>query len=346
MRRFCCFATSLIIIYLLAFFFGCGEDEEADETLLEIASAAYVVNGAAETISVFDIEKSEFLSDVSIPIGKWPADIKNRGDFAYVVNTGDNNVQIIDLASNTTSGMIDIGDGTAPEKIAFASDTRAYVSSNWTKSVKVVDLSSQIVVNSIDVGVAPWGVAFANGKVYVCNTGVVYGDETTYGQGTVSVIDTATNNVLKTIDVETNPTDVVADSNGKVLVLCTGNYADITGKIVVIDSQTDSASAPVDLGTTPSGITITKNGIAYITSFGGLLSFDIAASTLLHDASSALTDFAGGAGLAADVAGNVYITVPDWTGGGQDKLLVMDVSEQLIGTYPAGGGASMVAIKQ
>lgn len=344
MRKFFRFATSLIIIGLLAFFIGCAEDEEAGE--MEIVSAAYVVNGAAQTISVFDIEKSEFLSDVSIPSGKWPADIKIRGDFAYVVNTGDNNVQIIDLASNTTAGMIDIGDGTAPEKIAFASDTKAYVSSNWTKSVKVVDLSSQTVVNSIDVGVAPWGVAFANGKVYVCNTGVVYGDETTYGQGTVSVIDTATDNILKTINVETNPTDVVVDSNGKVLVLCTGNYADITGKIVVIDSQTDSASPPIDLGVTPSGITITKNGIAYITSFGGLLSFDVAASTLVHDASSALTDFAGGSGLAADVAGNVYITVPDWTGGGQDKLLVMDASEQLIGTYPAGGGASMVAIKQ
>ncbi|MBM3237287.1 YncE family protein [Candidatus Poribacteria bacterium] len=344
MRKFFSFATSLIIIGLLTFFIGCAEEEKASE--MEIASAAYVVNGAAQTISVFDIEKSAFLSDVSIPSGKWPADIKIRGDFAYVVNTGDNNVQIIDLASNTTAGMIDIGDGTAPEKIAFASDTKAYVSSNWTQSVKVVDLSSKTVVKSINVGVAPWGVAFANGKVYVCNTGVVYGDVTTYGQGTVSVIDTATDNVLKTINVETNPTDVVADSNGNVLVLCTGNYADITGKIVVIDSQTDSAGAPVDLSTTPSGITITKNGIAYITFFGGLLSFDIAAAgALLHDASSALTDFAGGAGLAADAAGNVYITVPDWTGGGKDKLLVMDVSEKLIGTYPAGGGASMVAIK-
>lgn len=97
---------------------------------------------------------------------------------------------------------------------------------------------------------------------------------------------------------------------------------------------------------TPSGITITPNGIAYITSFGGLLSFDIAVGILSHDASNALTDFSGGSGLAADIAGNVYITVPDWTGGGQDKLLVMDASEQLVGDYPAGGGASMVAIKE
>lgn len=340
------FAISLIIIGLLVFFPGCGEDEDADETPLEVAGAVYVVNGAAETISIFDIDKSEFLSDVSIPVGKWPADIKIRGDFAYVVNTGDNNVQIIDLKSNTTAGIIDIGDSTAPEKIAFASDTKAYVSSNWTQSVKVVDLSSQTVVDTIGVGVAPWGVAFANGKVYVCNTEVVYGDETIYGQGTVSVIDTVTDSVIETINVETNPTDVVVDSSGNILVLCTGNYAEITGKLIVIDSQTDSASAPVDLGTVPSGITVTSNGIAYITSFGGLLSFDIAANSLSHDASSALTDFAGGSGLAADVSGNVYITVPDWTGGGQDKLLIMDAAEQLVGDYPAGGGASMVAIKE
>ncbi|MFQ6041642.1 MAG: hypothetical protein ACE5PV_12355 [Candidatus Poribacteria bacterium] len=345
MRKIFRFATFFIIIGLLAFL-GCAEDEGTDEMPLEIAGAAYVVNGAAQTISVFDIAKSEFLSDVSIPIGKWPADIKIRGDFAYVVNTGDNNAQVIDLASNTTAGMIDIGDGTAPEKIAFASDTKAYVSSNWTQSVKVVDLSSQTVINSIDVGVAPWGVAFANGKVYVCNTGVVYGEETTYGQGTVSVIDAATDSVLKTVDVETNPTDVVVDDKGEVLVLCTGNYADITGKLVVIDSLTDSVITAVDLGVAPSGITVTKDGMAYITSPVGLLSFDIAAGALSHDAASALTDFVGGSGLAADAAGNVYITVPDWTGGGKDKLLVMDASEQLIGAYPAGGGASMVAIKQ
>ena len=312
------------------------------------AKAAYIVNAASQGISILDIEKWQITNHV-ISVGKWPADIKIQGNFAYVVNTGDNNVQIIDLNNNTTAGIIDIGNDTWPEKIAFASDSKAYVTSNRTNSVKVVDLASRTVQKSIEVGVEPFGTAFINGKIYVCNSAISYvlervtGD---YGEGTVSVIDTATDRVISTIKVEINPVDVVSDSKGNVLVLCNGNYSNITGKLVVIDSSTDNVTATIDLGTIPSGIAVSPKGIAYITCWGGLLAYDITTGKLLHDASAPLSDFAEGAGLAADNDGNLYITVPDWIASDRDKLLVMDASEKLVRTYTPGRGASMVAIRQ
>ena len=187
--------------------------------------------------------------------------------------------------------------------------------------------------------VAPWGVAVAGQKVYVCNT-AYDGASNSYGDGTVSVIDSSTDEVVKTIDVETNPTEIVV-SGDKIIVQCTGNYADITGNLCVIDVASDTVAQVIDLGMTPSGLAISPNGKVYITTFGGLLSVDIGSGTV----AGPLADFGGGSGLAFDGDGNGYIAVPDWTGAGDDKLLVMDSSESLIGTYVPGGGASIIAIR-
>ena len=328
---------SFLLIFILM---GCGEDEE--EELPVASKAVYIVNGAAETLSVFDVETSEMQNDV-LTVGKWPNDIQIVDSKAYVVNTGDNNVQIIDLETLTEAGVIDIGEGTGPEKIGFVGN-KAYVSCNYTASVNVVDLASGQVAKSVEIGIGPWGVAVAGQKVYVCNTYAVFDADTgamSYGDSTVSVIDSATDEVVATIDVETNPTEV-AVSGDKVIVQCTGNYVDIMGKLSIIDTASDTVSQVIDLGTTPSGLAVSPSGKVYVTTFSGLLSVDIGSGSV----AGPLADFGGGSGLAFDGEGNGYISVPDWTGGGGDSLLVMDASEALVGTYVPGGGASIVAIKE
>ena len=45
--------------------------------------------------------------------------------------------------------------------------------------------------------------------------------------------------------------------------------------------------------------------------------------------------------------GNLYITQPDWGGGGQDYVRVMDVTDaSLLQTYHVGPGASILAFAQ
>jgi len=332
-----------ILSFLLIFtLIGCGEDDEGGDEFPIATRAVYIVNGAAETLSVFSIEKSEMNNDV-LPVGKWPNDIQIVNGKAYVVNTGDNSVQIIDVETLTEIGAIDIGEGTGPEKIGFVGG-KAYVSCNYTASVNVVDLASGQVTKSIEIGAAPWGVAVAGQKVYVCNTNAVFDADSgamAYGDATVSVIDSATDEVVATIDVGTNATEIAA-SGDKIIVQSTGNYVDIMGSLPVIDAASDTVSQVIDLGTTPSGLAVSPNGKAYVTSFGGLLSVDIGSCTV----SAPLTDFSAGSGLAFDSDGNGYISVPDWTGAGEDKLLIMDASESLVGTYVPGGGASIVAVSE
>ena len=328
-------------LLLIFSFIGCGEDEEGE--ILEVSRAAYIVNGAAETLSVFNLETSEMENDVLL-VGKWPNDIQIVDNKAYVVNTGDNNVQIIDLETLTDADIIDVGEGTAPEKIGFVGN-KAYVSCNFTNTVNVVDLASGDVIKNIPVGAGPWGIAVMDQKVYVCNT-AYDGATFSYGDGTVSVIDSATDEVIKIIDVEINPTDIVT-SGSKILVQCTGNYVDVTGKLCVIDTASDTMIQTIDLEATPYGLAVSSNGKAYLASSAGLLPININPGSVeasLADFSQ--FDFSSGAGLAFDSDGNGYICVPDWTGASGDKLLIMNSSEGLANSYVPGGGASFIAINE
>lgn len=333
----------LLLITLLISFFGCGDSEDEEDLASSVSKAAYIINGSAQTISVFNIETSEMKNDV-LNVGKWPADIKIFGEKAYITNTGDNNIQIIDLSNMSQIGTIDTGNNTGPEKIGFISESKAYVSCLNTNSVKAVDLLTRQVTKDIPVGVGPMGLAVLNKKVYVCNTAYDFATNS-YGKGTVSVIDSTTEKVIKEIEVPTNPIEATIYGNN-VIILCNGNYKDITGKLCIIDSSSDSIIKTVDLETTPSGVAVSSKGVAYITTYAGLISVDIKAGIMLRSFSNPLSDFTGGSGLAFSSDGKCYICVPDWGGTGNDKLLIMDPSEKLIGTYKAGGGASIIAIKE
>ena len=93
--------TGLLSFLLIFSLIGCGDDDDDDnDSLPEVSTAAYIVNGGAQTLSVFNIETSEVTNDV-LNVGNIPSDIKIRGDKAYVVNYGDNSVQIIDLENRS-----------------------------------------------------------------------------------------------------------------------------------------------------------------------------------------------------------------------------------------------------
>jgi len=341
MRRLLLITFLVILTINIVLFVGCGNDDDDDDDILtQEANIAYIVNGLAQTISTFNIETKEMKNDV-LSVGKWPNGIEIKGDRGYVINTGDNSIQVIDLNNNSTIGTIPVGDGTSPEKLDFINENEAYVTCNWTNSVKRIALSSMSAETEIKVGTAPWGIVVANNKAYVCNTNVIYGDTTIYEQGTVSVIDTSTNSVIETIEVGINPTEITTDQNGKVLVVCTGNYADIMGEIYIIDPSNDQVIEKISLNITPGQIAVSPSGTAYLTGFMGLTVLVLSTRAV----SQPLTEYAGGDGLTIDDDGNVYICVPDWQGNGGDKLMIIDPNQNQIGNYQAGGGAQFVAIK-
>jgi WD40 repeat protein len=324
-------------------------------TSISLGRKAYILNGLDETMSVFDIERSEIKND-TINVGKWSSDIKIFENKAYVVNVGDDNIQIINLATMTYGGIINIGANSGPQRIVFLNkdnvgkwssdfnifDNKAYVSCLYTNSVRVINLRKKQVIRDIPVGIGPVSLTIFEKKVYVCNSGYDFA-ENSYKKGTVSVIDSSSDTVTNTIEVGINPLEALTVGN-KVIIMCAGNYANVMGKLCIIDSTFDTVIKTVDLGTFPSSIAISSNCLAYMTTFDGLISVDIKQGKMIHKVTNPLKDFAGGSELAFNKEGNCYICVPDWKDSGNDRLLIMDRFESLIGVYPLGSGASLIAI--
>jgi YVTN family beta-propeller protein len=89
--------------------------------------------------------------------------------FAYVTNSGDNTVSVIDTFSNTS--VATVGVGRAPVSVAITPDgTRAYVT-NFDNTVSVIATSGNTVVATVGVGGGPAGVAIApdGTRAYVVN---------------------------------------------------------------------------------------------------------------------------------------------------------------------------------
>ena len=126
------------------------------------------------------------------------------GQQLYVANRAAGVLTVVDTATHAVRGTIPIDDG-PPQYVAFSPDgTRAYVSvfseqnneqNNAVNRVVVVDTLRGGVVASIPVGTRPYALAVTpdatGSEVWVPN----------HDAASVSIIDTATNTVTKTLPV-------------------------------------------------------------------------------------------------------------------------------------------------
>ncbi|MDP6746840.1 MAG: YncE family protein [Candidatus Poribacteria bacterium] len=318
---------------------------------------AVVANGLNpfESISVVNLDHPDLKKAVQqdlIKLGQTPNDIQIDGQLAYVVNTNDNHIQIIDLKSEANVGQISTGANSLPEKIALLSDQYAYVTLNGSDGVAFIDLKAQTVLQTIKVGSKPWGVTILDRKVYVTNSAAVWdGNQMSYDQSSVSIIDTQSNQVIQTIEVPINATGITTNGIDKVLVVSTGDYAQALGYLTIINHVDNAIEKKISLKTTPGAIAVNRSQRkAYILSttgwtITGAMVVDLAKRRVVIKANEALPAFSGGFGMVFDhQSQHFFVAVPDWSGGGQDQLRKMSSDGQEITSYAVGKGASFVAV--
>jgi len=318
---------------------------------------AVVANGLNpfESISVVNLDHPDLKKAVQqdlIKLGQTPNDIQIDGQLAYVVNTNDNHIQIIDLKSEANVGQISTGANSLPEKIALLSDQYAYVTLNGSDGVAFIDLKDQTVLQTIKVGSKPWGVTILDRKVYVTNSAAVWdGNQMSYDQSSVSIIDTQSNQVIQTIEVPINATGITTNGVDKVLVVSTGDYAQALGYLTIINHVDNAIEKKISLKTTPGAIAVNRSQRkAYILSttgwtITGAMVVDLAKRRVVIKANEALPAFSGGFGMVFDhQSQHFFVAVPDWSGGGQDQLRKISSDGQEITSYAVGKGASFVAV--
>ena len=211
---------------------------------------AYITNQGSDSVSVIDMATKTITA--TIPVGDGPSGVavSPAGTKVYVTNSGNNTVSVINTANNTVTSTVNVGN--APYGVAVSPDgTLVYVTNLNDNSVSVINTAMNQVIYTITVGKWPEGVAFTpdGEKAYVANY---------YSYSTISVIDTATNTVISTVnDPEIyGPSGIAIAPNGKKAYV-TSNFND---KLVVMDLLSNQVITTVNVESGPHGISVSPDG--------------------------------------------------------------------------------------
>lgn len=216
------------------------------------------------------------------PLGDVAQSMTIVGNKGFIVMNGSGKVEIIDVNSALSLGTLN--GLSSPRYMIARNSSIAYLTDWISNTVKIVDASNNVITNSIAVGTGPEGMTISGDKLFVTNSGG-------YGlDSTVSVVDMNGNSVVETIVVGDAPVAAATDINGKVWVLCRGDYGDFSDpaddtkpKLVRINPNNYSIEFEVEIGTVgnhPDKMKINrdKNTLFYLGSYdmnSGLFKFNI-----------------------------------------------------------------------
>jgi YVTN family beta-propeller protein len=205
----------------------------------------------------------------------------------------------------------------------------------------------QVVFDRIKVGANPQGIATANGKIYVCNSGFGF-------DNTVTVLNAGTGTLIKTIVVGDSPSQVGVGPNNVVIVKCDGksDYSnpanDTPGTLAVINADNDAiiikAILPLVTYGHPGRMAVSSKGYGYFGGKTGIIRFSFTASTLNVEGTpfSAMQVY----GLTIDDATDrLYATDPkDYVQSGE--VVVFDSKGVEYKRFAAGIIPGAIAFKQ
>ena len=78
--------------------------------------------------------------------------------FAYITNSGSNNVSVIDTATNTVKATVSVGYN--PLGVAVTPDgTKIYVVNEYNNTLSVINTATNNITSTVNVGNDPWGIA-------------------------------------------------------------------------------------------------------------------------------------------------------------------------------------------
>jgi YVTN family beta-propeller protein len=255
-----------------------------DGTKLAVVTGS---NFAARALHIIDMPTKTLKQTIAIGDSFVGVDFSPAGDRIYVGGNTANNVAVFTLGADGTfapASTIAIS-SSAPSGLKVNRDgSKVYVALNTSHELGVIDTATGAVTR-VKVGIHPYTtVISADGsKVYVSNWGgrVPGPTDVTDGTypivvdprtgipatGTVSVVDTATNTVVKSIDVGLHPTGMALSPGGDRLYVTCAN----SDTVAAIDTATDQVTRTLHvgllgpdrnplLGSSPNAVAVSPDG--------------------------------------------------------------------------------------
>lgn len=239
-------------------FTACSDDDGPTFTTdpVEQMSGAYVINqgnyyggvdGTMDRLALTadsTYTQSVFSAANGQSLGSSPQGAVVYGSRIYVPMYAENLVWVMD---KTTARIVASIQTNEPEAIC-AAEGYVFVSNN-DGYVSRIDTLTLAIDSHEAVGPNPAQMCTTGGKVYVSiSDGYNYGNG--YVDGCrVAEIDALTGKKVKDIAVGVNPGPIAADADGRVFVVCRGNYADIASAVWAIQAGATEGSelAPASL---------------------------------------------------------------------------------------------------
>ncbi|RAJ07424.1 YncE family protein [Arenibacter echinorum] len=256
---------------------SCSNDDEQDqEPLGDYANGILVSNegpfsNGTGTVTFI----SEDLSVVNNGIYKMKNDedlgnvVQSIGfteDEAFIVANVSNKINVVNRY--TFEKIASITDGLNNPRYFIEANGKGYVT-NWGDTadetddfVAIINLQDYAVEGTISVALGPEAILAKDNTVYVAHQGA-------WGQNNkVSVINTATNEVIKTLAVGDAPNSMQLDASGNLWVLASGKPAytedETAGVLSKINTVTNEVDNNIQFETTqhPSGLNL-DGGVLY-----------------------------------------------------------------------------------
>lgn len=230
-----------------ALFMSCDDNESKPKGDFE--KGVFVVNEGNFTagdgsVTFFNPDSKTATADIfglvndGLALGDVVQSMTIAGDEAYIVVNNDNKVEITNAYTFET--IHTITDVKLPRYFATANGKgylTEWVSFSESGRVSVIDLKTHAVTKTITTDFGSENLITVGAKIFVSNNFT----------NTISVINSSTDAVVKTIEVASSPGEFVVDAQNKLWVICGGDYKENNGALVQIDPATEAVVKTIEL---------------------------------------------------------------------------------------------------
>jgi len=255
------------------------------------------------TVSFYSRTGSNVSNDIfqaknSYPLGNIVQSMEIFNGKGYIVVNNAGKVEVVDGSTFASNGVIN--GLTQPRYFLGIDNNKGYVSEWGTGGVageiKVIDLTTKAVTATIATGKGAEEMVKVGNSVYVACSGGFDNDSV------VTVIDALTNSVITNINVGSNPKNIKVDANGKIWVLCSGqwdmNFTTLvkTGKLVRINASTNTIDLSLPFTSTtsqPYGLVINNSKTILYYSYNGMVYSQNSTSSTLNTTAIISRNFYG-----------------------------------------------------
>jgi len=304
-----------------------------------------VVNSNAESLTRVNLDNGS-VDNNFITVGLLPNHVVCKNGKAYVVNSSSHDYYIVNLDRDSVESIIDLGANRNPMASSFIDDSIVLITNFISSSIAKVDTKNSSVIGEWAINTRPQGLLTINARTFIAITGFNPID-TSYGQGQLAVWDNDGDSVYTYINVGTNPQDLDIGPDGRLYVVCSGDYESLPGFLYIVDTASLVAVDSFQTATSlfpPSDVYVDDSGVGFLAAGGWwgqgeVYTFDAINAVLLHGESNPLyTDLGVLALLCA--TDNTIFTM----NFSADNITEMDSAGTILSTHYVGDGPVFAAI--